>query len=381
MRNQADGQETVLKAKPNSLLDKVVHQLSSSSSAATSSSTAQAAAAAISKYANVFTSTAVSKNTASPAITNKEVLSPTLSTRSALPPHLTGMNGAASPLPRSGAMTPVGGKSSGLQRSDSVKGGLVNKGLEEQVWATDGVLTVDMAERMLKWHAEAVGRVVELSAAGDVYVPPEMCVIELKLQGQECVCAGKGIIRGCGPIIHRDCLGIVRRFVSYRGCTDSSALARLESADPKVEPDLTPLATLKPADIICHLSQRYAATALLPLSGSSAPLRREMVTSYSHNIVRMEGKIDALMQKAIDNIVSYLTFLLTKQKKNDYKPKDDELSFARNNTEPCKMSCEFLETVRDAAREGLSGKNAEGFLTEVGMAFHRCVRRECCDLI
>jgi hypothetical protein len=55
-----------------------------------------------------------------------------------------------------------------MQRSDSVKGSLVNKGLEEQVWATDGVLTVDMAERMLKWHAEAVGRVVELSAAGDV---------------------------------------------------------------------------------------------------------------------------------------------------------------------------------------------------------------------
>jgi len=158
----------VLKAKPNSLLDKVVHQLSSSSSAATSSSTAQAAAAAISKYANVFTSAAINKNNASPALASKEVLSPTLATRPALPPHLAGLNGAATPIPRSGAMTPVGGRASGMQRSDSVKGSLVNKGLEEQVWATDGVLTVDMAERMLKWHAEAVGRVVELSTAGDV---------------------------------------------------------------------------------------------------------------------------------------------------------------------------------------------------------------------
>jgi hypothetical protein len=155
--------------------------------------------------------------------------------------------------------------------------------------------------------------------------------------------------------------------------TNASALVRLEAADTKIEPDLTPLATLKPADLICHLAQRYASTALLPLSGSSVPLRREMVTSNSHNIVRMEGKVNALIQRAIDNIMSYLTFLLTKQKKNDYKPKDDELSFARNNTEPCKMSCEFLETVREAVKEGLSGKNAEAFLAEVGMAFHRCV--------
>jgi hypothetical protein len=29
-----------------------------------------------------------------------------------------------------------------------------------------------------------------------------------------------------------------------------------------------------------------------------------------------------------------------------------------------------LENVRDAARAGLSGKNSEAFLTEVGVGFH-----------
>ena len=62
-------------------------------------------------------------------------------------------------------MTPV--NQPGLQRADSIKGDMVNKGLEDKVWATDGVLTMEMAERMLKWHAEAVGRVMELSV-GDV---------------------------------------------------------------------------------------------------------------------------------------------------------------------------------------------------------------------
>lgn len=142
-----------MKAKPNSVLDKVVNQLSASSSAATTSSTAQAAAAAISKYANMFTSSsssAVSAKVNSPATTTKPVL----------PAYLAGANGT-----RSGAMTPV--NRPGLQRADSVKGDLVVKSLEEKVFVTDGVMTVEMAERMLKWHAEAVGRVMELSA-GDL---------------------------------------------------------------------------------------------------------------------------------------------------------------------------------------------------------------------
>jgi hypothetical protein len=66
-----------------------------------------------------------------------------------------------------------------------------------------------------------------------------------------------------------------------------------------------------------------------------------------------------------------LNYLLTKQKKNDYRPKNDDLSFARTNTEPCQLCCEFLDTVREVGKEGLSGKNGEAFFTEVGVAFHR----------
>jgi hypothetical protein len=32
----------------------------------------------------------------------------------------------------------------------------------------DGELDIGVAEKMLKWHAEAVGRMVELSSPGDV---------------------------------------------------------------------------------------------------------------------------------------------------------------------------------------------------------------------
>ena len=69
-------------------------------------------------------------------------------------------------------------------------------------------------------------------------------------------------------------------------------------------------------------------------------------------------------------VLSWLSLQLTKQKRSDFKPRNDDLSFARVNTEPCVACCEMLEKVRDAAKENLSGKNLEVFLTEIGVAFH-----------
>ena len=39
---------------------------------------------------------------------------------------------------------------------------------EDPIREEDGMLSVEVAETMLKWHAEAVGRCVELSPANDV---------------------------------------------------------------------------------------------------------------------------------------------------------------------------------------------------------------------
>lgn len=69
-------------------------------------------------------------------------------------------------------------------------------------------------------------------------------------------------------------------------------------------------------------------------------------------------------------IIAWLSSQLSKQKKNDFKPKNDDLAFARVNTEPCEACCDELEKVRDVAKESLSGKNLEVFLTEIGVSFH-----------
>lgn len=41
--------------------------------------------------------------------------------------------------------------------------------------------------------------------------------------------------------------------------------------------------------------------ALFPLAGSNVPVRREMITLNSHSVVRMEGKVNNVIQKAIDS--------------------------------------------------------------------------------
>lgn len=59
------------------------------------------------------------------------------------------------------------GSGSGASSSDAKHGEIDPAMLFED---GDGELSVEVAERMLEWHAEAVGRMVELSPAGDVCV-------------------------------------------------------------------------------------------------------------------------------------------------------------------------------------------------------------------
>ncbi|KAJ3533558.1 hypothetical protein NMY22_g7283 [Coprinellus aureogranulatus] len=218
----------------------------------------------------------------------------------------------------------------------------VEKQNEEPVREEDGILSVDVAERIMKWHAEAIGRCVELSPANDV---PKSTFALLRVLSE-----------ALGP--------------NYLEMALETAQSRLDAVDAKSEPALHILSVVKAVDLICHLWQQYINIALLPLASSSVTARREMVQFNTQTINRIESATNNVLQKMADSIVGWLSFQLTKQKKNDFKPRNDDISFARVNTEPCVACCDALEKVRDAAKENLSGKNLEVFLTEIGVAFH-----------
>ncbi|KAF7352612.1 Exocyst complex component protein [Mycena venus] len=213
---------------------------------------------------------------------------------------------------------------------------------DEPVREEDGLLNVQTAETMLKWHAEAMGRCIELSTSTDVAKNTFALLRVLS-----------------------EAIG-----TAYVEAAIETAQARVEAADAKSEPNLQPLMVLRLVALICHLWQQYVNTALLPLASSSVTIRREMVVFNNQTVSRLEGGANMLTQRITDSIISWLSSHLAKQKKNDFKPRNDDLSFARVNTEPCVACCETLEKVRDAAKSSMSGKNLEVFLTEVGVSFH-----------
>ncbi|GLB33998.1 putative exocyst complex component Sec10 [Lyophyllum shimeji] len=249
---------------------------------------------------------------------------------------------AAATTSTSGGATPSAQAAAALMRFGGINTGSQDRAGEEPVREEDGLLSVDTAEKMLKWHAEAIGRCVELSPPNDV---PKNTFALLRV-----------LAEAIGN--------------AYIGAAIETAQMRLDAADSKTEPSMQPLTIIRSVDLICHLWQQYVNTALLPLASSSVTTRREMVVFNNQSVSRLEGGTNHLLQRLTDSIVSWLTTQLTKQKRNDFNPRDDDLSFARVNTDPCIACCDVLEKVRDAAAQNLGGKNLEVFLTEIGVAFH-----------
>lgn len=74
--------------------------------------------------------------------------------------NATATSGASSTSKAAAAIMRFGG----ITSSDRFQ----EKPIDEQVNEEDGLLTVSVAETMLKWHAEAIGRCAELSPPNDV---------------------------------------------------------------------------------------------------------------------------------------------------------------------------------------------------------------------
>lgn len=68
-------------------------------------------------------------------------------------------------------------------------------------------------------------------------------------------------------------------------------------------------------------------------------------------------------------MVTYLGTLLSKQKKQDFRPKDDEVSLTTLNTPTCLSVITFLQKLHQVALSSLDGSNLDHFLEEVGSGF------------
>jgi len=207
---------------------------------------------------------------------------------------------------------------------------------------SDGQLDLSVAEKLLTWHAESVGRMIELSSQSEV---------------------PKNVFSLLKTLAETFCKGYIETALE-------TSLAQFSSYDMKSEPSLKPMTVIRTADMAMNLWQRYVTTAIVPLAASSVNIRRGMSMFNNNILVRIENKINSVAQKGLECVLSWLSISLGKQKRLDFKPKNDELDFSRTHTEACVGCSEFLNTTRTIVNQSLSGKNSEIFLSEVGVVFH-----------
>lgn len=84
----------------------------------------------------------------------------------------------------------------------------------------------------------------------------------------------------------------------------------------------------------------------------------------------LEKKVNNILKKSIEVTTYWLSELLSRQKKNDFKPKDEEDAMMSMGTQPCMQAIDFITRIYRAASNSLQGKNLEAFLRRIGNAFH-----------
>ncbi|KAI9783881.1 MAG: Exocyst complex component 5 [Peltula sp. TS41687] len=228
----------------------------------------------------------------------------------------------------------------GLKDADSAK----NKN-EIEVSEQDGILSVDNAERMLRWLAESIGRSLELSGGNET---PRDVLALLKL-----------LLANIGEIYVETALDAANDIASSQ-----------ESA--KNEPDLSYLPGLRPAVIIMHLMVTCVNTVLLPLAASNITIRREMEKRTTTALNRMEEKINGIIQLTVDAVLGWTNRLLQSQKKSDFRPKEGAIEgnggwLAMLQTPTCLAVCSFLTKANEKLSQSIDGKNIELCSTEIAI--------------
>ena len=117
----------------------------------------------------------------------------------------------------------------------------------------------------------------------------------------------------------------------------------------------------------------FIRTVLIPLSASNITISRNMEKTTAQSMERMEEKINSVMQKTIDVVLTWVTKFLARQQKTDFRPKDDALSGGSDwleqlQTPTCLGIFTFLSRLHTLSLTALGpSSNLKAFLTELAI--------------
>ncbi|KAI8988471.1 exocyst complex component Sec10-domain-containing protein [Mycotypha africana] len=136
------------------------------------------------------------------------------------------------------------------------------------------------------------------------------------------------------------------------------------------EPELVCFSVINCASSIMKLMQKHFETAILPLIINNPTMHRNILALKNSFLAKLERKINAVLQRTVRGITYWLNDILSRQKRYDFRPKEEEDAMMNMGTQPCLQSIDFITRIYQAASTSLQGKNLETFLKHIGNAFH-----------
>ncbi|KAI8834800.1 exocyst complex component Sec10-like protein [Chytriomyces cf. hyalinus JEL632] len=205
-----------------------------------------------------------------------------------------------------------------------------------------GIPSVALTLKMLEIHLEALRRCKELSKQGD---------------------------------LPRNVLTVYKELIGYAGqryllISLDLVAENITTLDGKTEPHFHNLEVVRVENAILNLFQMHFQTSILPLMSLSPTIHRDAVITKNEFMEAVETRINAIIKTHVDAIQEWLEIILSKQKRSDYRPRDDNMASYSTSTPTCAQVCEFLDTIHLNAEKYFEGINLTGFLSEVGSIFH-----------
>ena len=74
-----------------------------------------------------------------------------------------------------------------------------------------------------------------------------------------------------------------------------------------------------------NLMNTCIRAVLIPLASANITIRRDMEKTANLALDRIEEKVNSLMQRSIDVVITWVTKLLGRQNKSDFRPRDEAL--------------------------------------------------------
>ncbi|KAI9357359.1 exocyst complex component Sec10-like protein [Zopfochytrium polystomum] len=170
----------------------------------------------------------------------------------------------------------------------------------------------------------------------------------------------------------RNCNILFRSFVETFGkeyllASLNMAVEDHQTPDQRSEPDLSCLELVQVTNDFLHMLQMHFQTAVIPTVLPSPTIHREVVIVKNDFISNVENSINNLLQKILEEIQGWTSTLLAKQRKADFRPKDDAVVAV---TAVCHQVCEYMDKLYGQISASVSGANLELLLAEVGTCIH-----------